>query len=255
MNVLLIEDETLSANRLRDLIKKYDSTIKILGCLPSVKESINWLEADSHVKPDLIFMDLHLEDDLAFKIIDHLHLTIPVIFTTAYSEYTLKAFKANSIDYLLKPIDPVELASAMDKYARLKAPSRIAPELAAFISSYQPTAAESYKERFLASAGSKIFSIRTVDIAYFTIEEKATFLKTFGEQHLSMDFSLDRLSEMLDPKDFFRVNRHLIISHASIHSMSTLSSGKLKLDLRPPLSTEVFVSGDRMADFKKWLGK
>ncbi len=255
MNVLIIEDETLSANRLRELIKKYDPAIKVVGRLSSVKESIGWLEDGSHVRPDLIFMDLHLEDGLAFKIIEHLDPTIPIIFTTAYSEYALKAFKTNSVDYLLKPIDAAELASAMDKYALLKLHFGVAPELAALVADYPGHAPESYKERFLASAGSKIFSIRTVDIAYFTIEEKATFLKTFSEQHLSMDFSLDRLGELLDPREFFRVNRHLIISHASIHSMHSLSSGKLKLELRPPLSKEVFVSGDRIVAFKKWLGK
>jgi len=255
MNVLIIEDETLSAHRLQELIKKYDPSIKIVGRLSSVKESIAWLEAGSHVIPDLIFMDLHLEDDLAFKIIDHLHLTIPIIFTTAYSEYALKAFKANSIDYLLKPIDATELASAMDKFSNLKVPSLRVHELAALISQYQAPAPESYKERFLASAGSKVFSIRTADIAYFTIEQKATFLKTFSGQHLAVDFSLDRLGELVSPKDFFRVNRHLIVSHACIYAMHTLPSGKLKLELRPPLTTDVFVSGDRMSAFKIWLGK
>jgi DNA-binding LytR/AlgR family response regulator len=255
MNVLIIEDETLSANRLRDLIRKYDPGIKVVGRLSSVKESIKWLEDVSHVKPDLIFMDLHLEDDLAFKIIDHLNLAIPIIFTTAYSEYALKAFKANSVDYLLKPINSTELASALDKFSRLKSPSFMAPELAALVSHYQAHIPQAYKERFLASAGNNVFSIKTVDIAYFTIEQKATFLKTFSGQHLSMDSSLDRLGELLDPKAFFRVNRHLIVSHASIQAMHALTSGKLKLELSPSLRDDVFVSGDRMSAFKIWLGK
>ena len=255
MNVLIIEDETLSATRLETLLHKYDSSMKILGKIPSVKESIRWLEDYTHVKPDLIFMDLHLEDDLAFKIIEQLNLTTPIIFTTAYSEYTLKAFKANGIDYLLKPIDPIELASAIDKFTILQSRSTPAADFSALMATYQRNTTETFKDRFLASAGTKLFSIQTTDIAYFTIEQKATFLKTFDGQHLAMDYSLDKLIQLLDPKQFFRINRSLIVSLQCIRSISVLSAGKLKLELAPALNQEVFVSGDRITDFKQWLGK
>ncbi|MHA4739776.1 LytR/AlgR family response regulator transcription factor [Dyadobacter sp. MSC1_007] len=265
MNVLIIEDEALSANRLENLIHKYDPTIRVLGKLSSVRESVQWLRNADNAhpglrpgpRPDLIFMDLHLEDDLAFKIIDQLQLTIPIIFTTAYSEYTLKAFKANSIDYLLKPIDKEELGAAIDKFVSLHIKTAVPalPDFAALMAMYQPAAEEGYKDRFLASAGPKLFSIRTTDIAYFTIEQKATFLKTYDGQHLAMDYSLDKLIQLLDPKEFFRINRSLIISLNSIRSIYTLSAGRLKLELFPPASQEVFVSGDRVADFKHWLGK
>lgn len=255
MNVLIIEDEPLSANRLESLVNKYDPKIRVMAKLASVRESIQWLEDEANTRPDLIFMDLHLEDDLAFKIIDELNLTIPIIFTTAYSEYTLKAFKANSIDYLLKPVDKSELAAAIDKYTALHAKTQPVPDFAALIAMYQASGEEGHKERFLASAGSKLFSIRTSDIAYFTIEQKATFLRTYDGQHLAMDYSLDKLIQLLDPKEFFRINRSLIIALNSIRSIYTLSAGRLKLDLNPPMSQEVFVSGDRMTDFKQWLGK
>jgi DNA-binding LytR/AlgR family response regulator len=257
MNVLIIEDESLSASRLESLVNKYDPKIKVMAKLSSVRESIQWLRDGSNTPPDLIFMDLHLEDDLAFKIIEELKLTIPIIFTTAYSEYTLKAFKVNSIDYLLKPIDKAELTAAIDKFATLHAKAAAAPlpDFAALMAMYQSGSDEGYKERFLASAGPKLFSIRTVDIAYFTIEQKATFLRTYDGQHLAMDYSLDKLIQMLDPKEFFRINRSLIIALNSIRSMYTVSAGRLKLELMPPTSQDVFVSGDRMADFKQWLGK
>jgi DNA-binding LytR/AlgR family response regulator len=257
MNVLIIEDESLSANRLESLVGKYDPKINVMAKLSSVRESIQWLNDAGNIMPDLIFMDLHLEDDLAFKIIEELKLTIPIIFTTAYSEYTLKAFKANGIDYLLKPVDKAELAAAIDKFVALhsKAAATPAPDFATLMAMYQSGNEEGYKERFLASAGPKLFSIRTSEIAYFTIEQKATFLKTFDGQHLAMDYSLDKLAQMLDPKEFFRINRSLIIALNSIRSIYAVSAGRLKLELTPAASQEVFVSGDRIADFKQWLGK
>ncbi|WAC10602.1 LytR/AlgR family response regulator transcription factor [Dyadobacter pollutisoli] len=255
MNVLIIEDEALSASRLQNLLYRYDPAIKVLQTLTSIRESIQWLGNTGNVTPDLIFMDLHLEDGLAFKIIDDLHLNVPIVFTTAYSEYTLKAFKANSIDYLLKPIDPGELASAIDKFAITRPKASPVPDMSALLAMYQSTVQEPFKERFLASAGTKLFSIQTTDIAYFTIEQKATFLKTYEGKHLAMDYSLDKLSQLLDPKQFFRINRSLIVALNSIRTIHTISAGRLRLELHPSIGQEVLVSGDRMADFKQWLGK
>ncbi|MCE6987987.1 LytTR family DNA-binding domain-containing protein [Dyadobacter sp. CY323] len=256
MNVLIIEDEALSATRLQNLINRYDPEINILAKIPSVRESVQWLGNENHVKPDLIFLDLHLEDDLGFRIIDELKLTIPIIFTTAYSEYTLRAFKANSVDYLLKPIDQNELVSSLDKFKSLEMKRSSAPDLAAFISSYLTSAGQdTFKERFLATAGTKMFSIKTVDIAYFIIEQKATFLRTFDGKHLAMEYSLDKVFQLLDPKLFFRVNRSLIISLNSIQVINSLSAGRLKLELAPSTAQDVYVSADRIANFKQWLGK
>lgn len=256
MNVLIIEDEGLSATRLQNLVLKYDPEINILAKIPSVRESIQWLQDSSHVAPDLIFLDLHLEDDLGFRIIDELKLTIPIIFTTAYSEYTLRAFKANGVDYLLKPVDQNELRSALDKFRDVHARDVSLPDMAALVSMLQSNAAaETFKERFLATAGSKMFSVKTADIAYFTIEQKATFLKTFDGKHLAMDHSLDKIFQQLDPKYFFRINRSLIIALESIQSIHNLSAGRLKLELSPATDQEVYVSTDRIPDFKHWLGK
>lgn len=255
MNVLIIEDEALSASRLQNLLYRYDPTIKVLQTLTSIRESIQWLGNTGNVTPDLIFMDLHLEDGLAFKIIDDLQLTVPIVFTTAYSEYTLKAFKANSIDYLLKPIDPGELASAIDKFGLTRPKVSPVPDVSALLAMYQSSVQEPFKQRFLASAGAKLFSIQTADIAYFTIEQKATFLKTYEGKHLAMDYSLDKLSQLLDPKQFFRINRSLIVALNSIRTIHAISAGRLRLELQPSIGQEVLVSGDRMADFKQWLGK
>lgn len=253
MNVLIIEDETLTANRLELMLKKYDPVIRVLAMLPSVKESLKWFQNPSRQHVDLIFMDLHLEDDLAFKIIDQLNLRVPIIFTTAYSEYALKAFKANGIDYLLKPIDPTELYAAIDKFRETK--WQDSPDYASLLVKLQADSASAYRERFMASAGTKLFSIASSEIAYFSIEQRATFLKTFDEKHLALDYSLDKLILMLDPNFFFRINRSLIVSLRCIHVIHVVSAGRLKLQLKPDTDLDVFVSGDRIADFKQWLGK
>jgi DNA-binding LytR/AlgR family response regulator len=256
MNVLIIEDEALSATRLQNLLLKYDSGIRVLAKIPSARESIQWLENRENVRPDLIFLDLHLEDDLGFKIIDSLKLTIPIIFTTAYSEYTLRAFKANGVDYLLKPIDQTELVAALEKFREIYTKENSSPDFSVLMSMLQQNMqGEAFKDRFLATAGSKMFSIKTREIAYFTIDQKATFVKTFDGKRLAMDYSLDRILQQLDPMQFFRINRSLIISLDAIHSIQFLSAGRLRLEVAPSPFQEVFVSSDRIADFKQWLGK
>lgn len=256
MNILIIEDETLSATRLENLVLRYDSTVNILAKIPSVKESILWLENDSNADPDLIFLDIMLEDGLGFKIIEQLNLTIPIIFTTAYNEYALKAFKANSVDYLLKPVNTTELESALTKFKNIHFQNKTFPDLSLLKSWLQsPQQQENYKDRFMASAGTRLFSVKTVDIAYFTIEQKATYLRTFDGKHLTMDYSLDKLIQLLDPSQFFRINRSLIISLSSISSINSLSAGRLKLELAPAAQQEIYVSTDRISDFKQWLGK
>ncbi|MEO6685072.1 MAG: LytTR family DNA-binding domain-containing protein [Dyadobacter sp.] len=256
MNVLIIEDESLSATRLENLVLRYDSSITILAKIPSVKESILWIENDHNAKPDLIFLDIMLEDGLGFKIIEKLNLTIPIIFTTAYNEYALKAFKVNSVDYLLKPVNHAELENALSKFKELHFKNKTFPDLSLLKSWLQsPQQHEHYKDRFMASAGTRLFSVKTADIAYFTIEQKATYLRTFDGKHLTTDYSLDKLIQLLDPSYFFRINRSLIISLGSISSINSLSAGRLKLELAPAAQQEIFVSTDRISDFKQWLGK
>ena len=267
MNVVVIEDEKLTAQRLISLIKKYDKDIQILAELSSVEDSIAWFQeyqqnssVDSRV--DLIFMDIHLEDGDSFQIIRALNLSTPIIFTTAYDEYMIKAFKVNSIDYLLKPINYEDLAAAVDKFKSFKSVMS-APEqnnatvatLDQLLASLGKNRLESYRERFMITVGTKIRTIQTADIAYFFLEEKTVFLTTCDDMVLPVDYSLDRLMQMIDPKNFFRINRQFIVSVSSIHLVHTYSAGKLKLDLKPKPRQEVFVSGDRITEFKEWLGK
>ena len=258
MNIVIIEDEKLTAQRLAKLIHTYDPTILVLARIPSVAGAVEWFRSNPLPAPDLVFMDIHLEDDLGFRIIEQVNLTIPIIFTTAYDEYTLQAFKANSIDYLLKPIDYDELVTAIEKFKTLgrvfSGSGPALPNLTAILNllgQSQPTA---FKERFMITVGTKIRSIETTQIAYFFVDEKATFLTTQEGQNLPLDYSLDRLAAMLDPRQFFRVNRSVLVSLSAIQHIHTYSGGKLKLELTPKARQEVFVTGDRITDFKEWLG-
>ncbi|TLV03850.1 LytR/AlgR family response regulator transcription factor [Dyadobacter luticola] len=255
MNVLIVEDEELSAERLQNLILGIDPTICVLASIPSAFEAIAYLQNPANIQPDLIFLDIHLEDDNGFKIIESLDLLIPIIFTTAFDDYMQRAFKAHSIDYLLKPINPLELQASISKFKRLQPQQQTLSEttLAEILPALAP--ANKYKDRFLATAGSRIFSFKTSEISYFTIEERATFLRLFDGRHFAVEYSLEKLTQLLDPADFFRVNRTLLISMNAIRDIHAISAGKLKIDLNPAMSQDVFVSSDRITEFKNWLGK
>lgn len=251
MNTIIIEDENLSAQRLEGMLKKCDSSIRVLAMLPSVAESVEWLR--QHEMPDLVLMDIHLEDDLCFKIFDLVPLTAPVIFTTAYDEYMIKAFKVNSIDYLLKPVNLLELMAALDKFKVMR--ERFAKPDFNTLLQYIGQRVPEYKTRFMVTVGNKIRSIETSEVAYFYSDEKITFLATRDGQHLPIEFSLDKLTTLLDPQQFFRCSRQYLVGFPAIQAVLTHFKGKLKLELAPKARHDVFVSGDRMADFKDWLGR
>ncbi len=251
MNAIIIEDENLSAQRLEGMLKKYDPGIQILAILPSVADSVQWLRR--HDAPDIVFMDIHLEDDLCFKIFELAPLQSPVIFTTAYDEYMIKAFKVNSIDYLLKPVNAEELAAALEKYKALKA-QYSSPAIETLLEYIGRRSAPEYKTRFMITVGARIRSIEVKDVAYFYSQDKLTFMVTKDGQNLPIDFSLDKLTTLLDPREFFRISRQFLVGFQSIQTVHTFYKGKYKLDLIPKSKVEAFVSGDRMSDFKTWLG-
>src|SRR5688572_384524 len=250
MKTIIIEDENLTAKRLESLLHKYDPAIQILGVLPSVQEAVEWFK--SNPSPDLIFMDIHLEDDLAFKIFEQVKVKAPVVFTTAYDEYMIKAFKVNSIDYLLKPINYEELVQAIEKFKTLRSQSAV-PDMETLLQIIGKKEPE-YKTRFMITVGTRIRSIEIEEIAYFYSEEKMTFMVTKEGQQLPIDFSLDKLTSLLNPRDYFRISRQFLVRFESIQNVQTYIKGKLKLELTPKTKFEVLVSGDRMTDFKEWLG-
>jgi len=253
MKAIIIEDENLTARRLEGLLKKYDPKIEVLGIIPSVQEAVQWFQA--HPEPDLVFMDIHLEDDLAFRIFEEVKIETPVVFTTAYDEYTIQAFKVNSIDYLLKPINYDELAQALEKFNKLKK-QYSNPNLERLLQFIEKKEKEpEYKSRFMIAVGTKLRSIEVSETAYFYSADKLTFLVTRDNQHLPIDFSLDKLGTMLNPRDFFRISRQFLVGFSAIQTVHAHYKGKLKLDLQPRAKIEAFVSADRITDFKTWLGR
>jgi DNA-binding LytR/AlgR family response regulator len=260
MNVVVIEDERLIAERLISLVKKYDPSIHVLTQISSVAEAISWFEINPINSVDLIFMDIHLEDGDSFQIVNKLNLTTPIIFTTAFDDYMIKAFKVNSIDYLLKPVNYEELAAALNKFRSLRSNNEFQPgsmqvDIKALIKQLNQQNNPQFKDRFMVTVGTRIRSIKTESIAYFYLEEKAVLLVTNEGTTLPIDYSLDKLMQIIDPKRFFRISRQFIVSLNSIQMVHTISPGKLKLDLIPKTKQEVAVSGDRVAGFKEWLGK
>jgi DNA-binding LytR/AlgR family response regulator len=258
MNVVIIEDEQLTAQRLVSLVKKYDASIHVLTEIPSVAEAISWFNTNPITSVDLIFMDIHLEDGDSFQIVSKLNLTTPIIFTTAFDGYMIKAFKVNSIDYLLKPINYEELAAALDKFKLLRSNNETGTkpvDINALMKQLSQQSNPQFKERFMITIGTRIRSIKTESIAYFYLEEKTVLLVTSDGTTLPIDYSLDKLMQIIDPKQFFRISRQFIVSLNSIQLVHTISAGKLKLDLIPKTKQEVAVSGDRVSEFKQWLGK
>jgi DNA-binding LytR/AlgR family response regulator len=265
MNVVVIEDERLTAQRLISLVKKYDASINVLTEIPSVVEAISWFKTHPITSVDLIFMDIHLEDGDSFQIVTELNLKTPIIFTTAFDQYMIKAFKVNSIDYLLKPINYEELAAALDKFNSLRSNNEFQSgstqvDIKALIRQLSQQNNPRFKDRFMVTVGTRIRSIKTESIAYFYLEEKTVLLVTYDGTTLPIDYSMDKLMQIIDPKQFFRVSRQFIVSLNSIQMVHTISAGRLKLDLFPigigtKTKQEVAVSGDRVSGFKEWLGK
>lgn len=253
MKVVIIEDEFLTAQRLDNLLNQYDPTMEIMAILPSVSESVKWFKANPD--PDLVFMDIHLEDGQSFSIFETINLEIPVIFTTAYDEYMVKAFKVNSVDYLMKPINFEELSQAIDKFKKVHGgPQEKETSMENLLRQLQRDES-SYRERFLISVGSRLKTVEIFDIQYFYSAGKITFMVTKDNHRFPVDHSLDKLSAQLNPKDFFRVNRQMIVKLSAIENIHVYPKSKLKIDLKPEMKEEVFVSLDRVTEFKEWLGK
>ena len=247
MKVLIFEDERLNAERLSDLLKRYDSNIEILAILESVKQGVQWLT--NNPSPELIFMDIRLTDGLSFELFEKLNIDSSVIFTTAYDEYALRAFKVNSIDYLVKPIDFNELKAAINKFKKIKI--RLSAD---FLNSVLSNLEDKYKQRFLVKIGEQLRNLLTSDIAYFVYEDGLAMAITYSKSSLPVDYSLDQLENLLNPKEFFRINRKVILSISSIGKIHTYFNGRLKLELIPTSKEEIIVSRERVGKFKEWLG-
>lgn len=250
MKVVIIEDETLAAERLEKMLKESVLDITIVAEITSVESSVAWLKENS---VDLIFLDIQLTDGLSFSIFDGIEVKTPIIFTTAYDQYAIKAFELNSISYLLKPIKKRDLENSLQKYQSLKSAYSI--DFEALLSTIKGKG--EYKKRFLVQIADKYKKVETGDIAYFFALEKSVFFRTTERQTYPLDITLDQVEKVIDPELFFRINRKYIVNINAISNMISWSKRRIKVELRPAMDDNVdtIVSMERYSEFKKWLDK
>jgi DNA-binding LytR/AlgR family response regulator len=253
MTILIIEDEPQAANRLETLILAVRPGSSIVGKLDSVKRAVAWLQTNP--APDIVFMDIQLADGLSFEIFTQVTVSSPVIFTTAYNEYALKAFKVNSIDYLLKPVDDDELNGAFKKFDSLVRQPAAAGKVMESIEYAMQMLTKKYKERFVLKVGEHLKSVEVKDILFFYSLDKATFAHTAdGRKHI-LDFTLDQLEGLLNPDRFFRINRKYIVATDSIQDMISYTNSRLKLALKTSDDDDIIVARERVQPFKEWLDR
>lgn len=252
MTILIIEDEEPAFKRLQKMLKEIEPDHTLVDQIVSVSSAIKWFAQNE--SPDLILSDIQLSDGISFDIFKQVEVNCPIIFITAYDQYAVEAFKVNSVDYLLKPVKKEELEKAVSKFkSRTTATAAPAIDINKLLQSLQPAGTD-YKKRFVVRYGEHIKTIDTEEVVYFYTEDKATFLCTKDARRFVVDFNLDTLDSMLDPKLFFRINRQYIISIQSIAEMFAYSKSRVLIKLNPPSKHETIVSTERSADFKHWLG-
>jgi DNA-binding LytR/AlgR family response regulator len=255
MKILIVEDELPAAKQLQRLLHEIDPTYEIGGQTQSVARTVEWLQ--NNETPDIVFMDIHLSDDLSFSIFEQIEVPSPVVFTTAYDEYALQAFKVNSIDYLLKPIDKDELHKSIDKLKRLtqgnsqQHDATLTHELAEMIMHHKPA----YKNRFLVKRGEQFLSIPVEEITHFVSEYKVTYCITRDQLKFSIENTLEELEKMLEQAKFFRLNRQCIIHFNAIDKIHTYFNGKLLVQTKSKFENEFKLSKERAREFKLWLNQ
>jgi DNA-binding LytR/AlgR family response regulator len=255
MNVLIIEDEPHAQNELKRLLAKTDVSIHILDCIDSVEESVEWLSSGNTA--DLIFLDIQLSDGKCFDIFRQVEVKVPVIFTTAYDEYAIQAFKVNSIDYLLKPVKQEELDAAIKKFREMDKQFGKSQNLidASQIEQLLKISRPEYKERFIARVGDQIKYVNVENVAYFRAEDNEVMLITKKNNKYIIDYSLEELVNLLDPKRFFRVNRSYIVTIDSIEKISKYFNSRLHLELIPKTDDTVLISRVKVPEFLNWMDK
>lgn len=248
MKILLIEDEQPAARQLCKLLLAQNPGFQVIDTLDSVEGAVRWFR--TFPAPDLVFMDIQIADGLSFDIFRQTDLNAPVIFTTAFDQYAVQAFKVNAVDYLLKPVDPEELKQALEKvYQRRNNP---APFDYRALAGYFKK--ENYKDRFLVKTGQHLSFLVVTDIAFFRSSEGLTQAYTFAGKKFFIDNTLEELERLLDPRDFFRISRGIMLRLDAIRKIHPHLNGRLKLEIQPAAPEDIYVSRERAADFKNWLG-
>jgi two-component system, LytTR family, response regulator LytT len=246
MRVVIFEDEIHNAERLIQLLKQCDVTIEVTAVISSVSDGLRWME--SHQPVDLMLMDIQLSDGNCFDLFQKTNVTTPIIFTTAYDNFALQAFKVNSVDYLLKPIDAKDLKNALNKYQQLNPPVIDIAKLAEEFLKREHT-------RFIGRINNQLIYVKAKDIAWLQFNKGATYATTATNQKMPLDYSLDQIEKLLDRNLFFRVNRQFIIHIDAIKKITTYYNNRLILQLQPQADADVVIARDRVADFKNWLNQ
>lgn len=250
MKGIIVEDEMLAAQNLRSILNKL-GTVEVISILESVTETVEWFSYNP--QPEIIFMDIHLADGSAFEIFNQIQIRCPVIFTTAYDEYALKAFKVNSIDYLLKPVNIESVRLALDKLNNLSRADHLQDAVNTIMESLKKKAR--FKSHFLVPAkGDKLVPVNAENIAFFFIDSGLIYAISFDQKRYRFDYTLDDLVEMLDPNLFFRANRQYIISREAIKDIDLWFNSRLSVNLKIPVSEKILVSKARISEFKNWFG-
>ena len=252
MKILIIEDENAAARRLEKMLGEIAPDALVLDRLDSVEAAILWLQ--SNPQPDLILLDIHLADGASFEIFEHVQVTAPVIFTTAYDEYAVKAFKVTAVDYVLKPIKTADLEAALDKFKRIFQPTSTPDYNPLLDALRRQEPGSAYLRRMLIRFSNSYKLVDMSDAAYFYSKDKITFVVSRSSgKRFPVDYPLDKLEHLLDPAVFYRINRQFIVNVAAIKEMHSYSKSRVKIDLEPPADMETIVSTERSSDFKKWL--
>lgn len=255
MKVLLLEDEEPASKRLEKMLKEAVPEIEILNTIVSVSSGIRWLTENP--APDLIISDIQLADGLSFEVFKAVPTMCPIIFTTAFDQYAIEAFKVNSIDYLLKPIKKDSLEAAISKYKKLAGTKQAAnsfSDISKLLEAMSGNTPKQFKNRFVVKYGEHLKTINISEAAYFYTEDKINFITTNEGRRYIIDYNLDSLETMLDPAVFFRINRQYIISINAIAEMFSYSKSRVLIKLNPAAKHETIVSTERSGEFKNWLG-
>ncbi|WP_317898853.1 LytR/AlgR family response regulator transcription factor [Aurantibacillus circumpalustris] len=250
MKAIIIEDEKLSAEHLSNLLRKIDPSIEIVANYDTVKKSIDSFKKG--VNADLLFVDVHLADGISFDIFSKVAVETPIIFTTAYDEYAIKAFKTNSIDYLLKPIGLADLKSALEKYKKFVSLGQSV--ILENISNAYQNLNKQFKSRFMVKMGDTISTVKSEDISYFISEDGVVLLIKENKRYV-IDYTLDNLETLISPDIFFRINRKVLLNISSIKKVSPYFNSRLKLNIDSLNEEDGVVSRERVNDFKAWLDK
>ncbi len=253
MKILIIEDEQPAARRLTKLLQEHCPQGEIVEIIESVESAVKWLRNFS--PPDLIFMDIQLADGLSFDIFSQVDVMAPVIFTTAFDQYSLRAFKVNSVDYLLKPIDPEELKPALEKFSRHFSRNEVFDRSGIEKMLQELVQQRAFKQRFLVKNGQQLSYVPVNEVAYFFSEDGIAFVQCHqGKKHI-IEYTLDQLEGLLNPGNFFRINRQVIVSPEAIQKISPWFNSRLKLEIQPSGDVNLVVSRERVNDFKQWLDR